>query len=179
MGVQDTDMGDWDWDARDLRLKQVAGTRTGICRDTGDQDQGVGDQERDTTRLGYRDRCMERWGWQLRGPEEPAPGEPGHRTSGQEYRELGQEHRSAGTSTGTWSNQDTGDQDQEQGIRNKKLGTGQVFRGTRIGTQEIKGRTGTLGLGHGGPRHGYGGQWQGHGRLGQGHEGCGGILRHH
>lgn len=58
VGVQDTDMGDWDWDARELRLKQVAGTRTGACRDTGDQDQGGGDQERDTARPGQRGRCM-------------------------------------------------------------------------------------------------------------------------
>lgn len=45
VGVQDTDVGDWDLDARELSLKQVTGTRTGACRDTGDQD-----QQRDTAR---------------------------------------------------------------------------------------------------------------------------------
>lgn len=50
VGVQDRHMGDWD--ARELRLKQVTGTRTGACRDTGDEGQGVGDQETDTTRPG-------------------------------------------------------------------------------------------------------------------------------
>lgn len=120
VGVQDTDMGDWDRDARDLRLKQVAGTRTGACRDTGDQDQGGGDQERDTARPGHRGRCMARWGWGL-GGSGPAPGEPGHRAPEQEHGELEQGHRGTGTSTGTWSNQDT-DLDREQGTRTKKLG---------------------------------------------------------
>lgn len=70
--------------------EQVAGTRAGACRETGDQDHGVGDQERDTARPGHRGRCMEKWGWGLRGPGS-TPGEPGHRALGQRQ----------GTGTGT------------------------------------------------------------------------------
>lgn len=114
-----------DWDARELRWKQVAGTRTGTCRDTGDQDQGVGDQERVTTRPGYRG-----WGWGLRGPGS-APGEPQHRASGPGHGELGQGHRGTGTSIETWSNQDTGDQD-----KNRVLRQGHRRPGPRAGDEE-------------------------------------------
>lgn len=81
VGIQDTDMGDWDLDARELRLKQVTGTRTGACRDTGDQDQqrdtdqntGAGawgdgdgdsgglDQHLENQDTGHQDRDMRNW----------------------------------------------------------------------------------------------------------------------
>lgn len=126
VGVQDTVIGDWDWDARELRLKQVAGTRAGVRRDTGDQD--MQDQERDTTRPRYRGRCMKRWEWGLRRPGS-APGEPEHRASGQGHGEL--RHRGTGTSTGTWRYQDTGGQD-----RNIVLGQGLRRPGPRAGDEE-------------------------------------------
>lgn len=56
IGVQDTDMWDWAWDVREMRLKQVAGTRADACRDTGDQDHSVGD-------TGDNGRDMEDWDW--------------------------------------------------------------------------------------------------------------------
>lgn len=119
------------------RTETEIGHWTAACRDTGDQGQGVGDQERDTARPGCRGRCMGRWGWELRRPGS-APGEPGDRASGQGHEELGQGHRGAvghrrstGTSTGTWSNQDAGDQD-----RNMVLGQGHRRPGPREGDEE-------------------------------------------
>lgn len=73
---------------------------------------------------------MERWGWGLRGPGS-APGEPEHRASGPGHGELGQGHRGTGTSIGTWSNQDTGDQD-----KNMVLRQGHRRPGPRAGDEE-------------------------------------------
>lgn len=85
VGVEDIDMGDWDLDARELRLKQVTGTRTVACRDTGDQvcgtrkgtqpdqnmragawgdedgDSGDLDQHLENQDTGHQDRDMRNW----------------------------------------------------------------------------------------------------------------------
>lgn len=136
-------MGDWDLDARELRLKQVigklhAGTQETRARVWGirkgtqpDQDAGAGAwgdgdgnsgdlvQHLENQETGHQDRDMRNWDRDteaLWGTGEAQGPVQGHGVT-----------RTQGIRTETWFwDRDTGDQDQEKGMRSKKLGAGHV-----------------------------------------------------